>query len=100
MRKLVALLAVVVVGAAGFALVGCGSESAVSLAGKPGTTAAATTSSGQTGSDPSQLSLEVWFAHDNGLVAVAGRTRRRSSSRPLRSMRCSTGRPPRSARPG
>ena len=83
MRTLIALLALVVAGAVGFVLAGCGSESAVSL-GKPGTTTATTTAPEQTGSKPSQLSLEVWFSRDNGLVAVRGRTRPRSSLRPLR----------------
>ena len=69
MRKLVALLGAAVAGSTGFALVGCGSEHAVSL-GKPGATAATTAAPEQTGSQPSQLSLEVWFSRDNGLVAV------------------------------
>ena len=69
MRKIVALLALLVAGAAGFALVGCGSEHAVSL-GKPDTTGATTTAPEQTGTQPSKLSLEVWFSRDNGLVAV------------------------------
>jgi hypothetical protein len=58
----------VVAGAAGFALVGCGSEHAVSL-GKSDTTTS-TTAPEQTGTQPSKLSLEVWFSRDNGLVAV------------------------------
>ena len=69
MRKLVALLGAAVAGSTGFALVGCGSEHAVSL-GKPGATAATTAAPEQTGSQPSQLSLEVWFSRENGLVAV------------------------------
>jgi len=68
-KKLAVLIGVLAAGAAGFALVGCGSEHAVSL-GKPGSTAATTTAPEQTGTQPSRLSLEVWFSRDNGLVAV------------------------------
>ena len=65
MRTLVALLGLF----AAVALAGCGSDHAVSL-GKPGATATTSTAPEQTGSKPSQLSLEVWFTRDNGLVAV------------------------------
>jgi hypothetical protein len=69
-KKLVALIAFAVLGGAlGFATAGCGSEKAVSL-GKP---RPATTGPEQTGSVPTLLSLEVWFADRNGLV-VAHRT--------------------------
>jgi germination protein M len=69
-KKLVALVAFAVLGGAlGFATAGCGSEKAVSL-GKP---RPATTGPEQTGSVPTLLSLEVWFADRNGLV-VAHRT--------------------------
>jgi hypothetical protein len=68
MRTLLALAGIVVLGALGFVLAGCGSEHAVSL-GKPGTTAI-TTAPEHTGSVPTQLSLEVWFSRDKGLVAV------------------------------
>jgi hypothetical protein len=50
-------------------LAGCGSQHAVSL-GKPGATATTATAPEQTGSKPDQLSLQVWFTRDNGLVAV------------------------------
>ena len=68
MKALLFVLVLVAGVALGFVLVGCGSEHAVSL-GKPQSTATATTSE-HTGSNPSRLSLEVWFARDNGLVAV------------------------------
>jgi germination protein M len=55
--------------ATALAATGCGSQHAVSL-GKPGSTAPASTAPEQTGSKPNQLSLEVWFSRDNGLVAV------------------------------
>jgi germination protein M len=67
-RTLAAAALALLAGVLGFALVGCGSEQAVSL-GKPGTTKT-TTAPEQTGTQSSQLSLEVWFARDNGLVAV------------------------------
>ena len=67
MKTLLALSGIVALGAVGFVLAGCGSEHAVSL-GKPATTT--TTTPEQTGSVPAQLSLEVWFSRDNGLVAV------------------------------
>jgi spore germination protein GerM len=71
MKKLIALAALAVAGGAlAVAVTGCGSEHAVSL-GKP-STAATTTAPEQTGTSPtpSQLSLEVWFARQDGLVAV------------------------------
>ena len=68
MKTLLALLGLLAVGAVGFALVGCGSDEAVSL-GKPQSTTTATAPK-QTGTQPSKLSLEVWFSRDNGLVAV------------------------------
>jgi hypothetical protein len=68
-RTLVAVLGLLAAGAIGFVLVGCGSENAVSL-GKPGTTTSSATTPEQTGTQPSKLSLEVWFSRDNGLVAV------------------------------
>jgi len=55
-------------GALAMALAGCGSGKAVSL-GKP-TTAQTTTAKEQTGTVPTLLSLEVWFARTDGLVAV------------------------------
>jgi hypothetical protein len=64
-----ALLGLLAAGAVGFALVGCGSEEAVSL-GKPGSSTPTTTAVEQTGTQPLRLALEVWFARDNGLVAV------------------------------
>ena len=68
MRKLftVALLAAVG-GALALALAGCGSSKAVSL-GKPTTPTA--TAKEQTGKVPTLLSLEVWFARNDGLIAV------------------------------
>jgi len=48
-------------------LAACGSQKAVSL-GKPSTHT--TTAKEQTGSVPTLLSLQVWFARDNGLVEV------------------------------
>jgi hypothetical protein len=56
--------------AAGLALAGCGSEHAVSL-GSP--TTATTVATEHTGTTPAQLSLEVWFARADGLVAVRRR---------------------------
>jgi hypothetical protein len=50
-------------------LAGCGSEHAVSL-GRPGATTTTSTAPEQTGSKPDQLSLQVWFTRDNGLVGV------------------------------
>lgn len=69
MRRLLALAGILGPGVLGFTLVGCGSEHAVSL-GKPGATGPTTTAPEQTGTQPSKLSLEVWFSRDNGLVAV------------------------------
>ena len=69
MKTLVALIGVLTAGALGLALVGCGSENAVSL-GKPGSSTPTTTAPEQTGTQPSKLALEVWFSRDNGLVAV------------------------------
>jgi hypothetical protein len=68
MRKLftVALLAAAG-GALALALTGCGSSKAVSL-GKPTTPTA--TAKEQTGKVPTLLSLEVWFARNDGLIAV------------------------------
>jgi hypothetical protein len=68
-RRLLALAGILGPGVLGFTLVGCGSEHAVSL-GKPGATGPTTTAPEQTGTQPSKLSLEVWFSRDNGLVAV------------------------------
>jgi len=67
-KKLLLSVGLLVLGC-GLAVVvtACGSEHAVSL-GKPATTAATTTE--HTGSVPSQLSLEVWFARDGSLTAV------------------------------
>ena len=67
MKKIVALIALAVLGGAlGLAVAGCGSEKAVSL-GKP---PPATTAPEQTGSVPTLLSLEVWFADRDGLLSV------------------------------
>ncbi|MFL5921330.1 MAG: GerMN domain-containing protein [Gaiellaceae bacterium] len=70
MKKLLALVGLVLAAGLGITAAGCGSEHAVSL-GKP-TTGETTTSPEQTGSTttPTQVSLEVWFARDDGLVAV------------------------------
>jgi spore germination protein GerM len=71
MKRLIALAALAVAGGAlAVAVAGCGSEHAVSL-GKP-STGATTTAPEQTGTSPTpnQLSLEVWFARQDGLVAV------------------------------
>ena len=69
MKTLIALVGLLAAGAVGFTLVGCGSENAVSL-GKPGSGAATTTAPEQTGTQKSNVSLEVWFSRDKGLVAV------------------------------
>jgi germination protein M len=67
-KKLAVISALVVAGGAvAFAGAGCGSEDAVSL-GKPQTPK--TTTREQTGSVPTLLSLEVWFAGNDGLVSV------------------------------
>ena len=71
MKKLMALAALAVAGGAlAVAVTGCGSERAVSL-GKP-STGTTTTAPEQTvtTTTSSQVSLEVWFARDDGLVAV------------------------------
>jgi hypothetical protein len=64
-RTLAALLGLLAV----IALAGCGSQHAVSL-GTPGSGATSTAAPEQTGTRSSNLSLEVWFSRDNGLVAV------------------------------
>jgi germination protein M len=67
-KKIAALATLVIAGGAlAVAVSGCGSQKAVSL-GKPTTTT--TTSPEQTGTVPTLLSLQVWFARDDGLVAV------------------------------
>ena len=66
-NKLLAAGGLALVALVGFAAAGCGSEHAVSL-GKP--TTSATTATEPTGTTPAQLSLEVWFARNDGLVAV------------------------------
>jgi hypothetical protein len=67
-KRLVVTAGLLALAVVGFALAGCGSEQAVSL-GKPqdGST---TTSAEQTGSVPTLLALQVWFARDGGLVSV------------------------------
>jgi germination protein M len=68
MRKLFTLALLAAAGGAlALALAGCGSSKAVSL-GKP--TTPTTTAKEQTGKVPTLLSLEVWFARNDGLVAV------------------------------
>jgi germination protein M len=67
MKKLIALAALTVLaGSLGVVVSGCGSEGAVSL-GKPKT--GSTTSEEITGTVPTSVSLEVWFAKDDTLVA-------------------------------
>ncbi|HZE28805.1 MAG TPA: GerMN domain-containing protein [Gaiellaceae bacterium] len=69
MKRLLALATLALAGGAlAVAVTGCGSENAVSL-GKP---KPSTESSGgeQTGSVPTLLALQVWFARGDGLVAV------------------------------
>jgi hypothetical protein len=67
-KKVAALSAIAIAGGTvAFAAAGCGSEHAVAL-GKP--PAATTTTREQTGSVPTLLSLEVWFARADGLVAA------------------------------
>ncbi len=69
MKKLLSLASLgVLAGALGFALAGCGSESAVSL-GPPHKTAS-TSGSEATGTVPTPLSLEVWFARGERLIAA------------------------------
>lgn len=68
MKKLLTFVTLAVAGGAlAVALAGCGSGKAVSL-GKP--KPETTTAKEQTGTVPTLLSLEVWFARDDGLVAV------------------------------
>ena len=55
-------------GALAFAAAGCGSEKAVSLGKPPAPTTTAPEPTGTTTAQP--LSLEVWFAGDDGLVPV------------------------------
>ena len=75
MRKVVALVALAAAGGTlGLTVAGCGSDEAVSLGPPPGTT---TTEPERTGSVPTLLSLEVWFARNDGLVSVR-RTHRRT----------------------
>ena len=68
MKKLLAFAALALGGGAlAVAAAGCGSENAVSLGSpRPQTT----TVKEQTGKVPTLLSLQVWFARDNGLVGV------------------------------
>ena len=69
MKRLVALAALAVLtGPAGVLVAGCGSESAVSL-GPPQTTRSTSTSE-TTGTLPTSLSLEVWFARGDRLTAT------------------------------
>jgi len=68
MAKLLALLALGALGGSlALAVVGCGSEEAVSLGAPP---AATTAQPEPTGTVPAPVSLEVWFSRDDGLVAV------------------------------
>ena len=68
MKKLLALVLVALAGGAfAVAVTACGSEQAVSL-GSP--SAPTTTAKEQTGTVPTLLSLQVWFARDDGLVGV------------------------------
>ena len=68
MKKLLAFAGLTLAGGAlAVAAAGCGSEKAVSL-GEP--TTQTTTAKEQTGKVPTLLSLQVWFARDNGLVGV------------------------------
>jgi hypothetical protein len=68
MKKLISLAALAVLaGSLGVGLAGCGSESAVSL-GPPETTRSTSTSE-TTGTLPTPLSLEVWFAQGDRLTA-------------------------------
>jgi hypothetical protein len=67
-KKLLGLAGLVVLGCSVAAVAGgCGSEHAVSL-GKPA--AGTTTTREETGSVPTQLSLEVWFARHDSLAMV------------------------------
>jgi germination protein M len=67
-KKLLALIGLLAVGGAlGFLVAGCGSEHAVSLGKpRPGSTAGEEV----TGTVPTFVSLELWFAKDDRLVAV------------------------------
>jgi len=68
MKKFLALAGLtVLVGSLGFVLAGCGSESAVSLG--PPTQTGSTSGSEETGTVPTSVSLEVWFARGERLVA-------------------------------
>lgn len=68
MKRLFALATLALAGVVlSVVLAGCGSEKAVSL-GKPSTRT--TTAKEPTGRVPTLLSLQVWFARDNGLVEV------------------------------
>ena len=68
MKKLLAFAALALGGGAlAAAAAGCGSEKAVSLGSPQPQT---TTTTEQTGKVPTLLSLQVWFARDNGLVGV------------------------------
>lgn len=68
MTKLLAIAALALAGVAlAVAAAGCGSQKAVSL-GEP--TLSTTTAKEQTGKVPTLLSLQVWFARDDGLVGV------------------------------
>jgi hypothetical protein len=67
-KRLVVAAGLLALAVVGFALAGCGSEQAVSL-GKP-EAGSTTTSTEQTGSVPTLLALQVWFARDGGLVSV------------------------------
>jgi hypothetical protein len=67
-KKLLAFAALALGGGAlAVAAAGCGSEKAVSLGSPQPQT---TTTTEQTGKVPTLLSLQVWFARDNGLVGV------------------------------
>jgi germination protein M len=69
MRKVIALTALAVLGGSlSVVVAGCGSESAVSL-GPPRTTRSTSTSE-TTGTLPTSLSLEVWFARGDRLTAT------------------------------
>lgn len=68
MKKLLAFAALALAGGAlAVATAGCGSQQAVSLGSPQPQT---TTAKEQTGTVPTLLSLQVWFARDNGLVGV------------------------------
>lgn len=68
MKKLVTFAILAVAGGAlAVALAGCGSSKAVSLGKPPNPT---TTGNEQTGTVPTLLSLEVWFARADGLVSA------------------------------